>query len=201
MNEPNPNPSLHERMLERRYLIFAPKGSKDLRQYYPELLEYPECKPQAIKHHDLLFAWWYACEASPIYDLDDAQRMEEAIHISYPNAQQRAAKLAEFGSKVPDNIRAAIKRMASFNQAARVENYVQTKMVRENCNLMLAENVDAMVLDDQKDAWATRAPKLWKLLEETAKTIERGAFGVSAYEDTSLDMADGTLRTFRQARK
>lgn len=188
-------------MLEHRYLIFAPKGIKDLRIYYPELLEFPECKPQAIKHHDLLFAWWYACQSSPLFDREDSGKLGECIHVAYPNAQQRAAKTAEFADKIPDNINAAMKRMEVFNVATRVENYVQTKMVRDNCKALLAENVEMMFDDNQKDAWATRAPKLWKLLEETQRTIERGAFGVAAYEDTALDEADGTLRAFRQARK
>lgn len=200
MNEPNPLPSIEERMLERRYLMFAPKGIKDLRVYYPELLEYPEFKSSAIKHNDMLFVWWWACACSPLFDRDDANKLEECVHIAYSNAQQRAAKMAEFSNKIPDNIISAAKRMESFNLHARVENYVQTKTVRDNCNAMLAANMESMN-EDEKDAWASRAPKLWKLLEETTKTIERGAFGVSAYEDTNLDEADGTLRAFRNSRK
>ena len=51
---------------------------------------------------------------------------------------------------------------------------------------------------DEMDAWATRTPKLWKLLDETSKAIERGAFGVTAYEETSLKGSDDALRRFRQ---
>lgn len=200
MTEQNPNPSLEERMLERRYYVFAPKGPKDLRQYYPELMEYPECKPQAIKEADLLFAWWYSCKCSPLYDMEGQEKMDECVQLAYKSAQQRMAKLADFRSKLPDNIRAAMKRMESFNVGSRVSNYVQTMTVRENCNAMLAADMSLMN-EDEKDAWATRAPKLWKLLEETGRTIERGAFGVSAYEETTLDEADGTLRHFRNNRK
>lgn len=200
MNEVNPNPTLEERMLEHRYLIFAPKGPKDLRQYYPELLEYPECKPQAIKEADLLFAWWYSCQCSPLYDGEGSAKIEECVHMAYRNAQQRMAKTAEFRNQIPDNVRSAMKRMESFNISSRVQNYIQTKMVRDNCNAMLAADMSLMN-EEEKDAWATRAPKLWKLLEETSRTIERGAFGVSSYEETALDEADGTLRTFRNNRK
>jgi hypothetical protein len=65
---------------------------------------------------------------------------------------------------------------------------------------MLSEDTSTMD-SDQKDAWATRAPKLWKLLDETTKTLERGSFGVSLYEETILDEADGTLRQFRQTKR
>lgn len=196
----NPLKSINERMLERRYLIFAPKGMKDLRQYYPELMEYPECKPQAIKDADLLFAWWHDCICSPLYDGEGMQKLEECIHMAYRSPQQRLAKFAEFRDQIPDNVRAAMKRINSFNAAARIENYVQTQIVRENCKAMLAEDVNAMD-QDAKDAWASRAPKLWKLMEETTRTLERGAFGVTEYEETNLDEADGTLRAFRNNRK
>ena len=192
---------LWERMLERRYLIFAPdKTGRDLRSQYPELTEYPEFKSHILKPYDMLFVWWYACACSPIYDKDDRARLEEAVHMAYPNDQMRSSKLTEYQAKLPDSISAAIKRMQSFNTSARVENYVQTKMVREGCTAMLSVNVDAM-RSEEKEAWAKRAPGLWKLMEETTRTIERGAFGVTTYEETNLDEADGTLRAFRQTRK
>lgn len=200
MNEPSPDKEFEARMEDYRRVIFAPRGIKDLRSYYPELFEYPEFKPQAIKHHDLLFVWWYACACSPLYDRDDKEKLEECIHLAYPNAQQRAAKTAEFTHKIPDNIISAAKRMGTFNTHQRIENYIYTRTVRDNCKAMLGQDVSLMD-SDEKDAWATRAPKLWKLLEETTRTIERGAFGVSAYEETNLDEADGTLRAFRQSRK
>lgn len=199
MTDSNPIPSVYEQMLERRYLIFAPKGSKDLRQYYPELLEYDECKPQAIKDGDLLFAWWYACACSPLYDEQDGdKKIEECVTVAYKSPQQRLAKLAEFRNKIPDNVRAAMKRMESFNVSMRVENYLQTMAVRNNCKDFLAEQ---LMSSDEKDAWANRAPKLWKLMEDTTRAIERGAFGVTTYEETNLGEADGTLRHFRNNRK
>lgn len=183
-----------------RYLIFAPKSIKDLRVQYPELMDYPEFKSHVIKMHDVMFVWWYACLCSPIIEKPDDERMAEAVHISYPSSQQRSAKLMEFRDRMPENIKGAIKRMESFNTEARVDNYLQTRTVRENCKTMLSEDTSTMD-SDQKDAWATRAPKLWKLLDETTKTLERGSFGVSLYEETILDEADGTLRQFRQTKR
>ena len=179
------------------FVIFAPKSVKDLRIQYPELSEYPEFKSSAIKHHDLLFVWWFRCAASPLHDKEDEDKLEECVRRAYPTEQQRHAKLEEFRDRIPDNLKSAFKRMEVFNLEARVENYVYTRMVRDNCKKMLAEDVEGMSPED-KDAWATRAPKLWKLLDETTTTLERGAYGVSAYEDAILDEADGSLRQFRQ---
>ncbi len=185
---------------EPKYVIFAPKNVKDLRIQYPELKEYPEFSSSNIKIHDLLFVWWFRCSASPLYDLEDDDKLEYCVNKAYPTEQQRQAKLAAFQEGFPDSMKQAFKRMETFNLEARVENYIYTRTVRDNCKAMLSEDVAGMSPED-KDAWATRAPKLWKLLDETTTTLERGAYGVSTIENTMVDEADGTLRAFRSTRR
>ncbi len=188
---------VEEKMLEHRYLIFAPKGAKDLRVYYPELMDYPEFSTSVMKNNDMLFCWWYACKTSPLYDLPKAQRLQEAVYMAYSSNAQRIEREEQFSKKFPDNITSGLKRMESFNVSSRVSNYVQTMIVRANCEEMIAKKASEMG-PDEMDAWATRTPKLWKLLDETSKAIERGAFGVTAYEETSLKGSDDALRRFRQ---
>ena len=185
---------------EPKYVIFAPKNTKSLLVQYPELKEYPEFLGSKIKDHDLLFVWWFRCSASPLYDKDDNDKLEECVNKAYPTEQQRQAKLAAFQEGFPDPMKQAFKRMETFNLEARVENYIYTRTVRDNCKAMLSENFETMSPED-KDAWATRAPKLWKLLDETTTTLERGAYGVSAIENTMVDEPDGTVRLFRQSRR
>jgi len=190
---------VEEKMLEHRYLIFAPKGTNDLRVYYPELLDYPEFASNIMKHNDMLFCWWYACQTSPFYDFPKERRIQEAVYMAYSNTSQRIEKEGQYVKKFPDNIASGIKRMESFNASSRISNYVQTMIVRSNCEEMLAKKVTGMD-SDEMDAWANRATKLYKLLDETSKVIERGAFGVSAYEDTTINLSDGSLRKYRQSK-
>ena len=181
-----------------KYRIFTPKGDKDLRVLYPELSEFPEFKSHLLSVNDMLFVWWYSCRCSPLWhEKDEDKRLKEAIEKSYATPRQRAAKLSEFSDRMPDNIKQALRRMESFNDEARIESYLQTVNVRENCKAMLSEEVAGMS-DEAKDAWAKRAMGLWKLFDETTKAIERGAFGVTEYEEEQLEEADGTLREFRQ---
>lgn len=187
-------------MLERRYLIFAPKNAKDLRVQYPELSEYPEFKPEAIKSHDLLFVWWFRCSASPYYDMEDAQKLEACVRVAYPTEQQRESKLNEFKAQFPDNIKSAFKRMESFNLAARVENYLYTQRVRDNCKAMLAVDINTMDIEEQ-ESWSKRAPAIWRLLEETSKALEKGGFGVVEQENTIVEELDGSVKSFRQSRR
>lgn len=190
--------TLEEMMLANNYVIFAPMSERDLRVQWPELSDYEEFR--SLKVHDMLFVWWYRCASSPYYNEEDSSKLEKCIDRAYPTEQQRASKLLEFREKLPDNVKVACKRMESFNRTARVENYIQTKMVRDNCKAMLAADVDKMTPED-KEAWAKRAPGLWKLMDETTKTLERGAYGVAAIQDTRINEQDGTLRAFRQSRK
>jgi hypothetical protein len=194
------NEQIIEQMLERRYLIFAPKNAKDLRVQYPELVEYAEFRPEAIKTHDLLFVWWFRCSASPYYDMEDAEKLEHCVRVAYPTEQQRESKLKEFKAQFPDNIKSAFKRMESFNLGARVENYLYTQRVRDNCKAMLAVDINTMDIEEQ-ESWSKRAPAIWRLLEETSKTLEKGGFGVVESDNTIVDELDGSVKSFRQSRR
>lgn len=183
------------------YMIYAPKNAKGLLVQYPELGEYKELKPSAIKPHDLLFAWWMRCECSPYFDDEDKDKMQACIEKAYPTEQQRKSKAEEFSKGIPDNIKTAFKRMTLFNATARVEMYLYLKTVRENCKALLAQPMDG-ASDDTKDAWAKRAPGIWKLMKDTLADIERGAFGVTEESGAdSEDDDDGSLRDFRQSRR
>jgi|688.fasta_scaffold913264_2 hypothetical protein len=194
------NEQIIEQMLERRYLIFAPKNAKDLRVQYPELAEYAEFRPEAIKTHDLLFVWWFRCAASPYYDMEDSEKLESCVRLAYPTEQQRESKLKEFKAQFPDNIKSAFKRMESFNLAARVENYLYTQRVRDNCKAMLAVDINTMDIEEQ-ESWSKRAPAIWRLLEETSKALEKGGFGVVESENTTVEELDGSVKSFRQSRR
>jgi hypothetical protein len=194
------NEQIIEQMLERRYLIFAPKNGKDLRVQYPELVEYAEFRPEAIKTHDLLFVWWFRCSASPYYDMEDAEKLEPCVRVAYPTEQQRESKFKEFKAQFPDNIKSAFKRMESFNLGARVENYLYTQRVRDNCKAMLAVDINTMDIEEQ-ESWSKRAPAIWRLLEETSKTLEKGGFGVVESDNTIVDELDGSVKSFRQSRR
>ena len=189
-----------EQLLEKRYLIFAPKNGKDLRVQYPELSDYPEFKQDQIKSHDLLFVWWFRCSASPFADVEDKDKLESCIKIAYPTEQQREAKIKEFKQQFPDNIKAAFRRMESFNLGARVENYLYTLRVRKNCKTMLEVDANMMDLEEQ-ESWGKRAPGIWRLMEETTKALEKGGFGVSDVDDTLVNELDGSVRSFRQSNR
>jgi len=189
---------LIELLLDRRYLVGAPKNEKDLRIQYPELYDYPEFSRSRLRNaDDLLFVWWFRCATSPYYDLPDERKLDMCINRAYRSEARRAAKVEAFGTlKFPDEIKAAMKRMESINTGARVENYVRLLNLRSNCHKMLDADVTKMSEED-KDAWTKRAPSLWKMLQDTQRDLERGAYGVVDVEDTAVDEDDGAVKDFR----
>jgi hypothetical protein len=200
MSELAHNKELIYETLDNVWMIFAPRNSKDLRVQYKELSEYSEFKPELIKTHDLLFVWWFRCASSPYHDMDDSEKLELCIHAAYQTEQQRESKRKEFANGFPDNMRKAFRRMESFNLTARVQNMLTTRVVRENCIKMLKADTDNMDPSEQ-ESYAKRAPGLWKLLQETASSVEAGGFGVIEREDTIVSDVDGTVRAYRQSRR
>ncbi len=188
-------------LLEKNYLLFAPRNGRDLRSQYRELADYPEFHQSAIKTHDLLFVWWMKCTMSPFVDIpDESEKRELCILAAYATESQRSHKANEFKSGYPNYMQAAMKRMETFNMAARVETLLYTRTVRENCAKMLAADVDRMDPAEQ-ESYAKRTPGLWKLLQDTTATIEQGAFGVVERELTIVEeVSTGSLRAFRQSR-
>jgi hypothetical protein len=196
---------LLKELASKRYLLLVPKNAKDLRVQYPFLKEYPELS-SGIKSNDLLFVWWFSCVCSPYYDEPEEKKLAKCIDAAYSSQAQREAKTEEFlpsGSgapKFPESIRMAIRRMESLNLSARMDMMITTRNVVENCKKVL--NADTSVMNsDDLDAWTARAPKLWALMENAMKAIERGAYGMTE-ETTTVDTTidDGALRDYRQKR-
>jgi hypothetical protein len=187
-------------LVNKRFLVGVPKSEKDLRVQYPDMFDYPEFKRDAIRSSDdVLFVWWFRCASSPYYDLPDEKKLEKCIDRAYKSEERRRLKRDEYQNlKFPENMKAAFKRMEAINVAARVENFLYTKQVRDNCKALLGKDVTAMTPDEQ-DAWAKLAKIVWPMLDETTKVLERGAYGVTEAEDAAIDEDDSALRDFRNS--
>jgi hypothetical protein len=187
-------------LVSKRFLVGVPKSEKDLRVQYPDMFDYPEFKRDAIRNSDdVLFVWWFRCACSPYYELPDEKKLEKCIGKAYKSEERKKLKKDEFlNLKFPDNMKAAFKRMEAINVGARVENFLYTKQVRENCKALLGKDVTKMAPEEQED-WAKLAKIVWPMLDETTKVLERGAYGVTEAEDAALDEDDSALRDFRNA--
>ena len=189
-----------EILVSKRFVVGYPKSEKDLRVQYPDMFDYPEFKRDALRSaDDVLFVWWMRCACSPYYDEPDEKKLEKCIRLSYKSEERRKLKADEYASlRFPDNVKAAMRRMEAINVAARIENFLYTKQVRDNCKALLGKDVTKMTHDEQ-EAWAKLAKIVWPMLDETTKVLERGAYGVTETEDSAINEDDFALRDFRNA--
>jgi hypothetical protein len=182
------------------YSIFNPKSARVLYEDYPELREYKQFKGLAI--HELLFVWFYACQASPLYPImDKRKRCEEAMKKSYLTNPSRPKidgrdKESFLAGKFTTRIQAAIEVMSKF----RIGPRVRAKMVAEKTFNNYAKIVDVDASDDskflnkdgevdyaKKKSFVDLSAKVIELLPTLIEQLE-GTFGVGHKKETeSLD--------------
>ena len=190
-------------LVEKGFYVFAPKAHsrKDLRAQYPELFDYPEFGKDRLKNGDALFAWFMRCRLSPFFDVADEKKLEHCVKVSYETIAQQEAKIAEFANlRFPDNIKAAMARMESFNTSARIQLYVYTKVLMESCKSILSKDTSKMN-DAEKDAWFGQAKQAWKQLQDCTAAIEKNIGGGIDASDVDELSTQGAVAHFRQNRK
>ena len=111
------NTSLKEE-LKKKYSIFFPKSSRGLTADYPEFKKIREFKD--INSTELLFVWYFSCEASPFMGIvDDKERIKAALFEAFkkPDVKTQEQYLA---NRFPEKVKIAISRMRSFKIGPRV---------------------------------------------------------------------------------
>jgi hypothetical protein len=127
------------------FSIFAPKSKRALYIDYPELKSYPQFKD--LRVHEMLFVWYYACEASPFFHLnDDFIRSKKAADKS---CMTSGGKLSisgpEYKSLIDCRFPAKIERAITVMQKFKVGPRIRAKMMFEKTleNIEKILNVDA----------------------------------------------------------
>lgn len=172
------------------FSIFKPKSTRALYDDYPELKEHSELK--ALSRFELLFCWYYACEASPLFKItSNRDRADESMKLTFFSGHQK--RLAEddkeryLNGKFPEKIKAAVEVMARF----RIGTRVRAKMILEKGfeNLEHILNIDASndenfknaqgeVDQSKKKSYVDTLDKAVSLLPNLINTLESG-FGVN----------------------
>lgn len=70
------------RKIISEYSIFRPDSKRRIQQDYPEISLRPVF--QKISPDEMIFVWYYACEASPYFDIDsDRERTEKSLKAAF----------------------------------------------------------------------------------------------------------------------
>jgi hypothetical protein len=127
------------------FSVFNPKSARVLYEDYPELREYKQLK--GLNVNELLFVWFYACQASPFYVImNKRKRVEECMKQTFlknPNKPsiQLKDKEAYFNGKFPDRIQSAIDVMSKFRIGPRIRAKISAEIAFENLEKII--NIDA----------------------------------------------------------
>ena len=128
--------------IKKKYSIFFPKSSRGLTADYPEFKKIREFKD--INSTELLFVWYFDCEASPFMNLsNDKERVKAALFEAFKKPDVRTQEQYMSG-KMPEKVKIAIGRMRSFKIGPRV----MAKRMMENTLNNWREITDIDASDD-----------------------------------------------------
>jgi hypothetical protein len=162
-------------------LMFEPSG-RDMKMDYPELAETDEFKE--LSQRQLKFVWYVANRTSPLASLSGKKRLKAAASTawgSYHAKKQEAIDYAE--GKFPDEIKAAIEKMASFIPSVRLKaKFMQEYIFDKMQSIIIVSDNDMEEMDaDEKKKYADLALKVSSELGNVVDRLESG-YGVKVKE-------------------
>lgn len=185
-------------LLSKDYVIFAPKGNKELKREYKELDDYQEFK--ALNNSDLLFVWWYACKCSPLINIPEEKRVFMAIDQSYRDKGIQEARKVDWQNRdFPPHIKQAIKVMDRFNPQMRVQFAADTQFLLQQCQHAIRQDTSKATPEEKEDYMKT-AILARKLQKDILQDLERGNSGVAEVQDTSLKHLEGISGTYMKSK-
>ena len=184
--------------IEKGYVVFAPKGKKDLRTQYPELATFDEFKDRnKISENDMLFIWFFRCSCSPYADQEDKEKLEACINVSDPGEVTRNERKQRWANlKFSGPMNAALERMQSINTAARIRRYQACLHTMETCLQVIGEQPPSDLKN--RGLYLNQLAGAHELLNQVTSQLEQGSFGVEEINNTAVvDALRGVLSAFR----
>ena len=176
-------------LVEKDYVLFAPKSKRGLKFDYPELSDKDKC-PEFVGIRDahMLFVWAWSCASSPFLTIEPKEKkIELCCRYAYP-IDQWERKKREFTLRFPEDVSRGIEKMSRYNLAARVEEYVALRTARENYKHILAKDISKADSASQKE-WAELSIIAQKGLAQQRDRAEGFGLGVEEAQNTLIQQA------------
>jgi len=178
---------------KHKYSIFWPKSASSLTTDYPELKKILE--PYSTQRNEVLFAWFYACKASPIIWMNEETRIKKSLHYAYRGkmgAEQMGRFMSgDFGPKVIN----LVKIMQTFEPGPRIRAKMMVEKIMTNLEAMVDEEVtsETFVGEDgktdfsKKKAYVETQQKIASSLDGVVRQLE-GGFSVEKVSDSGDEL-------------
>jgi hypothetical protein len=146
------NKEVHPSHFLSKYSLFAPRTTNGLKHDYPELNKEPAFKN--LSKAQLLYVWYYACEASPFNNInDDRTRSKRSMEQAYVKngelqiggEQKRRLENIEFDTKLQD----AINVMSQYRMGPRVKEKKMVDKMLANFEKIIDMDVDGPQFKDE----------------------------------------------------
>lgn len=137
------------------YSLFAPKSKRSIKDDYPELRDAEEFR--GLTKSDMLFVWYYACEASPLMSIDsDQKRVESAIkYIERIDPELITAKFKDYAQLIfTPKMEVAIHKMRQYKMGTRIRAKKMIDKTMDNYEKILSLDIDGSEFinkDGEKD--------------------------------------------------
>lgn len=192
-------------------VLFWPYDEKkSLSRQYPELGRRDEIR--ALKSHEQLFVWYYACTSSPLMEEfrhDKKARARRAFELTYKDNNYDSKKHADFSSLMfPSDIKAAVDVMSKFRSDIRSQGLAALQASFETHLSVLSEPIPTERIDDETGETIPVKPTDIKNYIEAKKTAQSGiekliplleeGFGVMTVEE---GMDEPTITRFIRDKK
>jgi hypothetical protein len=118
------------------------------------------------------------------------------VDYAYPK-EQRERKFNEWEKRFDSNINRAIEKMGRYSLAARVMEYVATKIARDNYTSILMQDIKSAG-PDEKEAWLKQSIIAQKGLSEQRSRVEGYDLGISEKDETQMADAIDVLAMYHQ---
>lgn len=178
-----------------KYSLFKPRTLAGLKRDYPELRRVPEFNK--LSKNELLLAWYYGCEASPLSEIQDKhKRMSRAIFYAYE--KDGAVQLSKDvirryeDLELPHKLEVAIEKMAQYRMGPRVRQKKMVDKILNNFEKIISmdvegpefKNEDGEVDFDKVKKYVDASVNVSKNMDKILAMAE-GSFGI--YEEEGED--------------
>ena len=172
---------------EKMYSMFYPKNVKTFKTDYPELLK--NQKYSGLSNNEMLFVWYFACEASPFSKEDnDKVRCEMSVNEAFGRKAEELMSVYLNGN-YKEEVRGAINEMKSYRIGPRVRSKLMIEKIMANYEKMVDIDPSKEFINEDSDgtdwskkkAYIDACANISKTLPNLISQAE-GGFGVSEKE-------------------
>lgn len=202
---------VHPSSFLNKYSLFAPRTENGLKNDYPELRDNPAF--EKCSKAELLFVWYFACEASPFINIQDERtRCKRSLEQAYTKngvlEMGREAKSRMLNMEFKEYLPGAIKSMGQYRMGPRVKEKKMVDKVLSNYEAIVDMDINGAEFKDEdgdkdfdkikKYVDSTKSiigtlPSLNKMAEGSSGLSERkvedieGMFGGGDFMDSVMD--------------